>query len=90
MYREGAWLAHKQGKFIGFVDFSNQHNTTLWVRKSWGLAKECNVSNYNLYKMGDNLLPDELYELIDMALAMGDNDWFISLSSRMDGAKERH
>lgn len=89
MFEKGSWVQSKVDKLNGFVDYSNTVTSTVCFVSYGSIVRTQNVSNGNIHKLGNALKPDELFELINMALLMRDRDWFVSLSNRLRHQTEK-
>lgn len=88
MYEKGCWVQSKLDNSIGFVEGENQFGAIV----NWfvdGRLVKANASGHKLIKLGSKLNSEDLNVLIEMSLATGDKEWFTSLMTQLEQAKER-
>jgi uncharacterized protein YpiB (UPF0302 family) len=88
IYNKGDWVFNKNDGTRGFVDTSAYHASVITFIRNGHLITS-NVSNHSLMRLGDDLRSEELFELINLALIMGDRNWFYQLSEELKQQTER-
>lgn len=81
-FKQGDWIENRNNGERGYVTTPGAFATDVFVTRK-GKQWRCSVQNNELIKLGDKLDSEDLFELINMALLVGDKIWFLQLTSRL-------
>ncbi|KKB37993.1 hypothetical protein [Bacillus thermotolerans] len=83
MYKPGAWVKVKNRNAIGYVLESSYHGVKVFVIKNGEPAGEYRYSYHQLTLMDDELTSDELFDLANLTIDLGQKEWFMEVTERM-------